>query len=314
MDFKIGIVEHKDFSPEALGILEGLGKVFFFDEEKESISEFVNNKTCIFVRLQYFFNKDIISSDTELQYICSPTTGLNHIDMDYAEKKGIQVICLKGETEFLNTIAATPEHTLGLALSLLRNYKGAFLSMENAAWNRELYKGYELKDINAGIIGMGRVGNILCRYLNAFNAKVRYFDTDGAVACRYDAEKTASIEELIDKSEIVFLCAAYSKENEQFISEKYIDLMKGKFFVNTSRGELIDENYLIKRIGDNWFKGVALDVIANETKDNNLSRLIELTDGRNLIITPHIAGATYQSMWNTEIFIANKLKGPLQGA
>ena len=65
---------------------------------------------------------------------------------------------------------------------------------------------------------MGRVGNILCRYLNAFNAKVRYFDTDGAVACRYDAEKTASIEELIDKSEIVFLCAAYSKENEQFIS------------------------------------------------------------------------------------------------
>lgn len=312
MDFEIGIVEHKDFSHEAIRLLEGLGKVFFFDEEKESISEFINTKTCIFVRLKYFFNKDIISPDTKLKYICSPTTGLNHFDLDYIAGKGIQVISLKGETEFLNTIAATPEHTLGLALSLLRNYKGAFLSTDNTGWNRELYKGYELKDINAGIIGMGRVGNILCRYLSAFDAKVRYYDTDGGAANRYNAQKSESIEELIENSEIVFLCASYSRENEAFMSMKYIDLLKDKFFVNTSRGELIDEEHLMKRLEDDYFKGVALDVIANETKDNNLCRLVKLTDGRNLIITPHIAGATYQSMWNTEIFTANKLKRILQ--
>ena len=83
--------------------------------------------------------------------------------------------------------------------------------------------------------------------------------------------------------------------------------MEGKFFVNTARGELIDEEYLLKKINDGIFKGIALDVISNETSQNNLNEFLELSEKNNLIVTPHIAGATYESMWKTEGFIYKKL-------
>jgi len=311
MDFKIGIVEHKDFSDAAKSILSDVGKLSFFDTEKETLTDFINAKSCIFIRLKYSYCEKIITNTTELKYICTPTTGLNHVDVDFMHDNGIQVISLKGETDFLNTITATPEHTIGLALALLRNYNRAFLNKKNKIWNRELYKGLELNNTNVGIIGFGRVGNTLCKYLNAFNANVEFYDIDNGAVNRYYAKKVNSLSELINNNELIFLCASYSKKYEKFISKEFLDLMRNKFFINTSRGEFVDEEHLIHRIQENAFKGVALDVISNETGENNLNRLLSLTKENNLIITPHIAGATYQSMWNTEVFIANKLKEAL---
>ena len=83
--------------------------------------------------------------------------------------------------------------------------------------------------------------------------------------------------------------------------------MKNKFFINTARGELINEQYLITKIEEDHFKGVALDVISNETTENRLSEMITLAENRNFIITPHIGGATYDSINSTEIFIVEKL-------
>ncbi len=89
---------------------------------------------------------------------------------------------------------------------------------------------------------------------------------------------------------------------------KFIDLLKDKYFINTSRGELLNENYLIKKIEENHFKGIALDVISNETqKKNNLDKFISLRKNRNFILTPHIAGLTYESIHKTEEFIVRKL-------
>ena len=103
------------------------------------------------------------------------------------------------------------------------------------------------------------------------------------------------------------LSASYSKQNERFFGRRYIDSLEGKYFVNISRGELVDEAYLVKKLEDNTIKGVALDVIEDEQTGTNLSRLIALTKTRNLILTPHIGGATYHSMQKTEEFITSKL-------
>ena len=117
-----------------------------------------------------------------------------------------------------------------------------------------------------------------------------------------------TIKELIKKSNIVIICVAYNLENHGFFKKEYIDLLKNKYVINTSRGELVDEDYLVEKIEENHFKGIALDVIANEIqKKNNLGKFISLTKNKNFILTPHIAGLTYESIHKTEEFLVKKL-------
>lgn len=297
---KIGICEPDDFSARAIQKMSDKCKVSLYKEG--SLEEFISDKTAIFVRLKYLVTDDLLSRAENLRYICSPTTGLNHIKLS---SDRYEIISLKGEYDFLSSIRATPEHIFGLSLALLRNYAHAFLNAENTVFDRELYKGYELYGNSVGIIGMGRIGRILEKYYHAFGAKVYYYDIlhiEGETA-----EKCDTVEELIQKSNIIVLSANYTKENESMIGEDLFRLMKGKYFINAARGELVDESALLKYLQMNWFKGAAVDVIANETEHSEfLDRFLELTD-RNLIITPHIGGATYSSMERTEEFIADKL-------
>mgnify|MGYP003973994897 CR=1 FL=1 len=306
---QIGILEPKDFSRKALDMLSGMGNVELFDNK--DLNSFLLNKEIIFIRLEYFINENFIHKAKKLKYICTPTTGLNHLDLSECDQREIKIISLKGEFEFLSTIRATPEHTFGLVLSLLRKYKNAFLSQNNSEWDREKYKGFELYENSVGIIGFGRVGKILAKYFEAFNAKVFFYDIDDSIKEINNAIRITSIDELIEKSNILILAASYSKDNHQFFDKKNIDLLENKYIINTARGELVDENYFIEKIREGWFKGVAIDVIQNEQSNNNLNKFLELADRKNLIVTPHISGATYSSMHRTEEFIVNKLKNYL---
>jgi len=233
---------------------------------------------------------------------------LNHIDLEECEKKQIEIVSLKSEYNFLSTIRATPEHTIGLVLSLLRNYKEAFLSDNNPHWDREKYKGFELYENSVGIVGFGRVGKILAKYFKAFGAKIYFNDIDDSIQEIHGAIKLSTHEDVINKSNIVILSASYTESNHQFFDKKKIGLLENKYFINTARGELVDEEYLITKIDQNFFKGIAIDVIQNEQSNNNLDKLLKLAEANNLIVTPHIAGATYSSMHRTEEFIVNKLR------
>ncbi len=299
--FKIGICESEDFSIQAIDILKEIGDVSFFSGE--DLSAFVEDKNVIFVRLKYYIDEQLIVRAKNLQYICSPTTGLNHINI--LDDK-IKIVSLKGESEFLNTIRATPEHVFGLSLSLFRNYSHAFMNSKNKTFDRNIYKGYELYNNSIGIIGLGRVGSIISQYFSAFGAKVYYYDTEKreskvAFLCK-------TLDEVIDKSQLIILCVNYTPENEKMINESHFKRMQGKYFINAARGELVNEDELIKYIKKDWFKGVAIDVFSDETKKSRfLEEVLPLCDKSNIIITPHIGGATYSSMERTEVFIANKL-------
>jgi len=302
---QIGILEAKDFSLNVVKTLKEIGNVELY--YNQALNIFLEDKEIIFIRLKYFIDKNFLDDTKNLQYICTPTTGLNHIDLIECKNRNIKVVSLKGEYSFLSTIRATPEHTFGLVLALLRNYKFAFLNKDNKEWNRDKYKGIELYNNNVGIIGFGRVGKILSKYFNTFSSNVYFYDDDDSIEEIFDVKKLDSIEELIEKSEIIILSVSYRKNNYEYFSKKYIDLLKSKYFINTSRGELIDEKYLIKKIEENFFAGIALDVLQNEQSNNNLTKMIQLTENRNFIITPHISGATYSSMHRTEWFIVKKL-------
>ncbi|KLE11781.1 hypothetical protein AF80_00085 [Aliarcobacter butzleri L355] len=303
---QIGILEPKNFSQKAIDMLNCLGEVSILGDKNFDL--FLADKEVLFIRLGNFIGNEFLEKAKNLKYICTPTTGLNHIDLEECEKRGIKIVSLKGEYEFLSTIRATPEHTFGLVLSLLRNYKDAFLNQKNTKWDRDLYKGFELYKNSVGIIGFGRVGKILAKYFEAFEAKVYFYDIDDSIKEIYGTTKCKSIKEVVQSSNVVVLSASYGESSHQFFDKKYIDLLENKYFINTARGELIDEEYLIMKLKQSFFKGVAIDVIQNEQSNNNLDKLLKLTESNNLIVTPHIAGATYSSMYRTEEFIVNKLK------
>jgi len=305
--FKIGICEPVDFSKKAVEKLSEIGKVFLFNNDMD-LKFFISDKNAIFIRLKYAITDELLEQAYNLKYICSRTTGLNHIQVINRKCK---VISLKGEYEFLDSIRATPEHVFGLTLSLLRNYSHAFLNEDNSEFNRDLYKGFELYKNHIGIIGLGRVGKIVAQYFKAFGARVFYYDLEDKHICY--AEKCVTIKELIQKSNIVILAANYTKENECMISKEQLELLKDKYFINAARGELVNEHLLLEYVKQKWFRGVAIDVISGETqKSDFLKELLKLTSNCNLIITPHIGGATYSSMKRTEEFIVDKLLNELQ--
>jgi D-3-phosphoglycerate dehydrogenase len=141
----------------------------------------VSDKHILFVRLKYFIGADLLKTVPNLLYICSPTTGLNHIDIEYCVSKNIKIISLKGENDFLKNIKATPEHTLGLIIALYRNYSRAFQNTNNINWNRENYRGNEINGSKIGFIGLGRVAKIVSQYLKAMGAQLAYFDINNNV-------------------------------------------------------------------------------------------------------------------------------------
>jgi phosphoglycerate dehydrogenase-like enzyme len=302
---QIGILEPNDFSKKAIKLLKDIGDVSYFDGG--DINIFLSNKNILFVRLNYYIGREFLQYCKVLRCICTPTTGLNHLDIDACYKKNIKVISLKGETEFLSTIRATPEHTFGLVMSLLRFYNNSFLTNNNREWNRDKYKGSEIYGRKIGIVGFGRVGRILAKYFQSFDAIVYYYDIDKNKQEMFGAIKLETMQKVIEKSEIIILSASYTDSESVIFTEYFIDLLKDKYFINTSRGELVNEEYLLKKISQNHFLGVALDVIQNEQVDNNLDRFLNLVSKYNLILTPHISGATYTSMHRTEDFISEKL-------
>jgi len=303
---QIGILECNQFSKKAISTLESGGKVELFDESKNNLAEFLSDKDVIFVRLKHFLGKSLLSSAKQLRYICSPTTGHNHIDVEHLKSRGVELISLKGETSFLNTVRATPEHTFGLVLALLRNYKFSFCDNQKSFEDRELFKGYEIYQKKIGIIGLGRVGGIISEYFVCFGASVEFYDILD-VEHSDQINKIDALNVLIDNNDIVILCASYSDENIAIIGKDQLDLMQGKYFINTARGELVDEAYLLQKVKSNHFKGLALDVLSSENGNNNLNRIRKYSETQNIIITPHIAGATYESMSKTEEFIVDKL-------
>jgi len=307
---QIGILEPDSFSPEALACLRRLGEVRTYDGS--DLPKFLAPLEALFVRLANRIDSAFLEMSPRLRWLCSPTTGHNHIDEQALAARGVRLLSLRGEREFLETIRATPEHTFGLVIALLRRYRRAFDDVATGKWDRDACRGDELYGNRVGIVGLGRVGFRLSSYFSAFGAHVTWCDP-ADVPSLPEWQRSPDIHGLIEVSRIVVLCASYRAGQPPVIGRKEVDAMDGRYFINTARGELVDEGALLAAVRSNRLAGVAIDVIVDENGENNLAEWRALLPDRNLIVTPHIAGATFDSMARTELFIAEKLKATISG-
>ncbi len=308
---QIGLLEPNWFDPVALTNLVAMGhKVNKFDGG--DLQAFLRTQEVLFVRLAYNINENFLTQAPLLRYICSTTTGHTHLDENILASRNIKIISLRGEQVFLETVRSTPEHTFGLVLALLRNYRGAFSHVSAGGWNRDLFRGEELYGQRIGIVGLGRVGFRVASYCDAFGAHISFFDPREVKASEA-WRPLSSIKQLIKSSNIIILCASHANGTKPIFGKSEIALLHGRYFINTARGELVDENALLAAIEEGQLAGLATDVISNETDVNQLERWNAAAIGRNVIITPHIAGATFSAMARTEQFIVDKLLATLQG-
>jgi D-3-phosphoglycerate dehydrogenase len=304
---KVIIAETSDFSENAINALEQFAGVDLKDIEYNELAEAFNKYDVFWFRLGFKLTSELILQATQCKYIICPVTGLDHIDLDACKQKGITVISLKGETEFLKKVRATAELTLGLSLALLRNIPQAVYHTRDSKWNRTLFKGVEIFEKNIGILGFGRLGQITASYFSAMGAKIYVYDIKPTQSETYHVVN--SMDELFRICDLVSVHVNLTTENKHLIGRnQFNEMKKGSYFVNTSRGQLVNSLDLIQAIEEGQLAGAAVDVIENEFDFKQDELLKFSSKNPRLIITPHIGGNTYESFSKTELYMVEKLK------
>jgi D-3-phosphoglycerate dehydrogenase len=312
--YRILNLEPDNYSTEALAILQSLGRVDGGPLTRRELLERIGDYEIIIVRLAHQVDREIVGRTTRLKVIVTATTGLDHIDVAYAEAKNIKVLSLHGETEFLRSIPATAEHTWALLLALVRQIPAAFQSVLAGEWERDRFKGHDLAGKTLGILGLGRIGEMVACYGQAFDMRVVAYDP-----YRKDwlpgVERASSQSELLGQSQVLCVHVPLNEETENLLgAAELAQLPPGAILVNTARGQIIDEATLLSALEQGHLAGAALDVLGEErAADPNRSLLVQYARSHNnLLITPHIAGATSESMAATEVFMARKLRAYLE--
>ena len=303
-------VEPINFSNEARSILQSIGELV--EKEVSSRDELINlvkDFDVLIVRLRFQIDKKILKNAPRLKVIVSATTGLDHIDLDFAKSRGISILSLKGESEFLRSIPATAEHTWALLLSLVRKIPWAFDDVKRGHWNRDNFRGHDLEGKKLGVLGFGRIGEKVAKYALAFNMEIGAYDPYRKEWPNY-VKRFHSIDNFLKWLDILTIHIPLNNDTRNFVDRRrLIQMRKGSLIINTSRGDVIDEKALVDLLKSGHIAGAALDVVSGETTGSISHDLIlYASNNQNLIITPHIGGATQESMWKTEIFMAKKLR------
>lgn len=308
---KLLLAEPDNFANAALELLSPLFDVEICDDSsRDGVRRGLPTADVLWVRLRHRVDDALLATAPRLKAIVSATTGVNHIDMEAAARRNIAVLTLRGETDFLRRVAATAELTLGLMLSLLRHIPDAVRHTHEGEWNRDRFRGHELTGRTVGIIGYGRLGRAVSRYLLPFGCKLYASDLPSASRDAEPGVTYVPLHDLLRHSEIVSLHASLHEGSAGMIDDaSFQQMRRGAWFINTARGELVDEAALLRALEAGWLAGAALDVVCDEqrlTPTTNPLFLYARTH-RNLILTPHIGGCTEESMAKTELFMARRL-------
>ncbi len=238
-------------------------------------------------------DKSVLSRFDKLKIICTPSTGTTHIDLEYCKKRNIKINSIGGLKETLK-IKASSEYTFLLILMCLRKINLVIKRNRENNWRNieHLLRGNQIEGKIIGILGYGRIGKNIHKYAKSFGAKVLIYDPF------VKGKFKNTLHKIQNNSDIILSSMSYNKKNFNFFDWNFFKNLKKKpIFVNTSRGECVNEKDLIKALKLKKILFAAVDVIKNEQLIMNKKNiLVEYSkNNNNLIVTPHIAGLTFES-------------------
>jgi len=246
--------------------------------------------------------KEVLRSAQRLRVIGVHGVGVDHIDTDYAQKKGIRIV--RTPEALTDTVA---EFTVALMLSLLRKIPSANTAVREGRWNEKFSSlvGVDLKGKRVGIIGLGRIGGAVAKRLKAFDVDLVYCELVRDLQLEKQLDiRYVNMKHLLKKSDIVCLHVPLTPETFHMISREEFSLMKnGVYIVNASRGAVIDEKALYDALVSGKVAGAALDVFESEPLSSD-SPLVGL---ENVILTPHLAASSEEALKRMATTVAKEV-------
>lgn len=256
------------------------------------------------IRSKFLVNRQVLDLSQKLQFICRAGAGMDNIDENYATEKGITLInAPEGNMD------AVGEHAVGMLLSLMNNFNRADAEIRKGIWQREANRGYELKGKTVGIIGYGFMGGSFARKLAGFSVNVIAYDKyKTGFSDQYVRE--VSMEEMVKQADIISFHIPLTPETNGLVDEEYLfHFRKPIFLLNTSRGKVVRVQAVLNAIKQGKILGAGLDVLEVE-KFPGLGEQTwydELKQSGKVLLTPHVAGWTFDSYRRISEVMAEKL-------
>jgi D-3-phosphoglycerate dehydrogenase len=281
-----------------------------FTSTKDEIEAKIHKYHGIVIRSRFKIDKTFIDKATNLQFIARVGAGLESIDCDYATSKNIQLIAApEGNRN------AVGEQTLGMLLSLFNNLNKANAEVKNGQWNREANRGHELDGKTVGIIGYGNMGKAFAKKLRGFEVEVLCYDIQDNVADTNT--KQVTLKELQEKSDVLSLHIPWTPETDKMVNKDFINAFQKPFWlINTARGKSVVTSDLVDALKSGKVLGAGLDVLEYEKlsfenlfdAESKNESFEYLRQAENVLLTPHIAGWTFESHEKLAQTIVDKIK------
>lgn len=285
-----------------------------FKSSKEEIEAKIQDYNGIVIRSRFKIDKNFLDHAVNLKFIARVGAGLESIDCEYAETKGIHLIAAPEGNR--NAVA---EHSLGVILSLFNNLNQADAEVKAGHWNRESNRGHELDGKTVGIIGYGNMGKAFAKKLRGFETEVLCYDILDHVGD--ENAKQVSLAELQQKSDVLSLHLPWTPETDKMVNGNFINAFAKPFWIiNTSRGKNIVTADLVEAMKVKKVLGAGLDVLEYEKlsfetlfqEESTPEAFKYLLEAKNVLLTPHIAGWTFESHERLAQVIADKIKAVFQ--
>ncbi len=300
MQFKILVITPVKHIAGVIETLESVGLVTYLDDP--SLGEVVGvikDYDAIYTnpnKSKVFIGKELVDAALRLKVICTASTGTNHIDKEYVKSKAIPILALTEEREVINKISSTAELAFALTMAGLRHVVRSHNNALQGEWDYTQYIGRQMNCLTIGVIGYGRLGSMYAYYCKSFNSRVVVYDPYKTID-HDDLEQVDELSILLNESDIVAIHVHVTDETLGMInSHAFSQMKKDVLLVNTSRGDIVNEDDLVEFLSANAESKVATDVLANEVKDRLSSPLLKYAkQSDQVVITQHIGGMSREA-------------------
>lgn len=283
---------------------------YFPGYQREDFIKIIGRYEGVIVRSKIKLDREILSQATALKFIGRVGAGMENIDLDYAESRG--VVCLNAPE---GNRGAVGEQAVGMLLMLLNHLLQADAEVRKGIWRREENRGLEIEGRTIGIIGYGNTGGSFARKLSGFRPKVLAYDKyKKGFSDAYARE--ATMDELFEECDVVSLHLPLTEETRFLVDKEFMERFKKPFFlINTSRGQIVKTDDLVENLKSGKVLGACLDVLEFEglsferlDQENLPHAFTDLVQMDHVVLSPHIAGWTHESSLKLAATIIKKVK------